>query len=328
MYDTEILANEEALAESFLPTHILHRENVVKEIARCLFPALRNKSVNNLFIVGPTGVGKTVVVKWILDQHFSSNSVYINCWQCRSEHKVLSEILHKLGFVVHGRESNDELIKKLEKCKKKIIVCLDEVDQLKEPKILYTFSRKEIGLILISNHLFMNWDLDSRVKSSMLLNEIEFKSYSHEELFDILKDRVGFALRPGSINNTVLRTIALLSGGDARIGLLTLKAAARNAAAKRLSQITIEEVKEAIKGAKRLKLSYLLKKLNQHQHVIYEILRKNVRMESGKLYKEYSKSMGEPVVSRSYRTHMKRMVELGLIKVEGTGRWKRFEIVM
>ncbi len=68
--------------------------------------------------------------------------------------------------------------------------------------------------------------------------------------------------------------------------------------------------------------------MNQHQRVIYEILKKNVRMASGKLYEEYSKVVSEPVVDRAYRNYMKRMVELGLVKVEGSGRWKIFEIVV
>jgi len=35
-----------------------------------------------------------------------------------------------------------------------------------------------------------------------------------------------------------------------------------------------------------------------------------------------------PVVDRAYRNYMKRMVELGLVKVEGVGRWKIYELVV
>ncbi|MGH9922009.1 MAG: Cdc6/Cdc18 family protein [Nitrososphaerales archaeon] len=328
MDDGVILVNEEALSESFIPDQILHREGQVKEIARSLAPALQNRGINNIFVIGSTGVGKTLVVKWILEEQFKGNSVYINCWYCRTTHKILEEILLQLHIPVHGKESTEELIKKLQKyVKRKVIVCLDEVDQLKEPEILYTLARKEIGIVMISNHSFMSWDLDSRVKSSLLLKEIEFRPYSHQELFSILKDRIGFALRPTSISDDLLRTVSVIAKGDARVGLLTLKAAARNAQEKRLLLITIEEVKHAIKGAKILRLSYLLKKLNQHQRVIYEILKKKVRMASGRLYEEYSKVASEPVVDRAYRNYMKRMIELGLVRVEGSGRWKKYEIV-
>jgi hypothetical protein len=37
--------------------------------------------------------------------------------------------------------------------------------------------------------------------------------------------------------------------------------------------------------------------------------------------------MKSPVVDRAYRNYMRRMVGLGLIKSEGKGRWKSYEIV-
>ena len=47
---------------------------------------------------------------------------------------------------------------------------------------------------------------------------------------------------------------------------------------------------------------------------------KKIKMASGLLYKEYCKMVKNPVVDRTYRNYMKRMVELGLVKVEGFGR--------
>ncbi|MGQ9758994.1 MAG: hypothetical protein ACUVQ5_00245 [Candidatus Methanomethylicaceae archaeon] len=71
-----------------------------------------------------------------------------------------------------------------------------------------------------------------------------------------------------------------------------------------------------------------MKKLNEHQRFIYEILERKVKAPSGELYKEYCKLVSEPVVDRAYRNYMKRMVELGLVKVEGKERWKSYEIVL
>jgi len=47
----------------------------------------------------------------------------------------------------------------------------------------------------------------------------------------------------------------------------------------------------------------------------------------GELYKEYHKLVKIPVINRTYRNYMKRMVDLGLVKVEGFGRWKVYEII-
>ena len=51
-------------------------------------------------------------------------------------------------------------------------------------------------------------------------------------------------------------------------------------------------------------------------------------LSSGLLYEEYCKLVKNPVVDRAYRNYMKRMVGSGLVKVEGLGRWKIYEIVV
>ena len=107
-----------------------------------------------------------------------------------------------------------------------------------------------------------------------------------------------------------------------------MRRAGRKAEDKGLSHVTIKEIKEASRAAKRLKKSYILSKLNEHQLVIYEILEKKMRMASGMLYKEYCKLVSKPVVTRAYRNYMKKMVELGLVEVEGSGRWKKYQFVV
>ncbi|MCW3986454.1 MAG: hypothetical protein NWE91_08645 [Candidatus Bathyarchaeota archaeon] len=46
------------------------------------------------------------------------------------------------------------------------------------------------------------------------------------------------------------------------------------------------------------------------------------------LYKEYCKLVSKPVVARAYRNYMKKIVDLGLVRVEGSGRWKKYEITL
>ncbi len=324
----DLILNEDILAESFIPENVVHREGQIKEIARLLSPALYNKGINNIFVIGPTGVGKTLIIRWILHDRFAKNSAYVNCWNCKSEHKIMEEILLQLGVMAHGKESTADLLTRLKMLKKKIIVCLDEADQIKEPEILYTLTRNDIGLILISNRSFIGFDMDYRIRSSILLNEIEFRPYSREELFDILKERTDYALRPGSVGDDLLRHISVMANGDARVSLLALKASARNAEANGRSSVSLEDIVHAMKGARRFRSSYLLRKLNSQQRVMYDILKKNNRISSGKLYRQYSKLVTVPVVSRAYRKYMKGMIELGLIKSDGSGRWKKYEIVV
>jgi orc1/cdc6 family replication initiation protein len=324
----EILTDETVFDETFVPERLVARKGQIEEIARCLKPAKSGKSIKNLYIYGPPGVGKTIVTKWILKEHFEKISVYVNCWSKRTSHKIMEEVLLKSGCIVHGKESTSELFKKFEKLKKKLIVCLDESDHMKDTEILYVLARNSCGLILISNQAFSLSDVDNRIKSSLFVNEVEFRTYSKNDIFDILKERSSYGLRTGAISDSLISVVAGLSNGDARIGLQTLKIAAKDAESKNLETITIEEIKSAAKCARKYRLSYLLGKLNEHQKIIYEILKKCKTMNSGELFDEYRKSVKETVVDRSYRNYMQRMEELGLVRESSSGRWKRYEIVI
>lgn len=107
-----------------------------------------------------------------------------------------------------------------------------------------------------------------------------------------------------------------------------MRRAGKKAEDEGLKQVTIREIREASREAKRLKKSYVLSKLNEHQRVIYEILEKKMRMPSGVLYKEYCRLVSKPVVSRAYRNYMNKMINLGLVGSRGEGRWRRYVIAL
>ena len=130
----------------------------------------------------------------------------------------------------------------------------------------------------------------------------------------MLKDRVSYGLRPGSFGDDLLLTIAELSNGDARKGLQTLKIAAKDAESRDLDTITMEEINTSVERARKFRLAHILEKLNYHQRTIYEILRKNKAMHSGKLFKEYRMASSQTDVDRTYRSYMQRMEEIGLVR--------------
>jgi len=49
--DSPIIINEEALTEAFVPTRLFHREGQIRELERCLKPALKNRSIENIFLM-------------------------------------------------------------------------------------------------------------------------------------------------------------------------------------------------------------------------------------------------------------------------------------
>jgi cell division control protein 6 len=327
--DTPIIINEEALTEAFVPTRLLHREGQIRELERCLKPALKNRSIENIFLMGTSGTGKTTITKWILENYFKEISAYVNCWKYRTTHEVLKEILLALQIPVHGREPTGELTKSLEKIlkKRKTIVCLDEVDRLDDFDLLYLLARSGYGLILISTRCHVLAGLTSRIKSGLALTEIEFPPYKTDELYEIIRDRVEFAFRPGSLKNEFIKLASLAAQGDARTGLEIVRKAGKKAEARYLNEVTMRELEETINETNKLKMIYPVDKLNEHQKTIYDILEKKRKLSSGLLYNEYCALMKSPVVDRAYRNYMRRMVNLGLIRSEGKGRWKSYEIV-
>ncbi|MEM3143171.1 MAG: orc1/cdc6 family replication initiation protein [Candidatus Nitrosotenuis sp.] len=324
-----ILLDESVFDETFFPERLVGREGQVEQIAKCLRPAVTGKSIKSLYIFGSPGVGKTLVTKWLLKENFQRVSVYVNCWSKRTSHKIIEEVLLQMGYAVHGKESTSELIKKFEKSPKKVIVCLDESDHMKDCDILYDLARSSNcrGLVLISNQAFALSDIDHRIKSGLFLDEVEFKPYTRDDIFRILKERVSYGMRPASISEDLLSIASRMSNGDARVGLQTLKMAAKEAELKDLEVITIEEIKAAARCARKYRLSYLLGKLNDYQRTIYEILKKRGTMGSGELLEECRKSTKPTIIERSYRNYMQRLVELDLVREISSGRWKKYEIV-
>ncbi len=321
-----IILDEGSLHETFLPEKTLYRDTHVNEILECLDPIKQGKSARNVYIYGMSGTGKTTTVRSILNNHFRDLSVYVNCWNNKTTHKIMEEILKQMGVIIHGWESTNVLIKIFEKAKRKVIVCFDESDHLKDKDLLYTFARSGCPVILISNHSYSPHKLDGRIKSSLHLQEIEFRTYQPEEVRDILKDRIISGLTPQSITDEMIAEIANSCGGDARAGIQILKNAAVSSESKGLESITLDEIKAAASYARKYRLSYLIGKLNEHQKTIYEILKQNRVMDSGSLFNEYRKVMSGTITDRSYRNYMLRMVELGLVREIGASRWKKYEI--
>ncbi len=325
-----MIADESALSESFIPELILHRDEQLKEIGRCLEPIFEKKSPESVFLIGPPGAGKTVSARWFLNKNFKEVSVYLNCWNHRSTHEILRQILLELDMPVHGRESTGELIGKLEKLvsKRRIVVCLDEVDKLKEQDVLYTLSRNGCGLILISNRYDALSHLNDRIDSRLALTKIEFPAYTPEEMFGILKNRAEEAFRPRSFEDELIGITTTVARGDARVGLQTLVRAGRFAEHKRLKRVTVEELRRVIEQRKELDRSFPLSQLNEQQRIVYQILGKSGKMNSGELYREYCRAVKQPVGDRAYRKGMEKMVRVGLIRTKGYGRWKEYEIVV
>jgi len=320
-----IIHNEEPLLEAFVPTRLFHRESQLQELKFCLELLLEGKEAIDAYLYGPSGTGKTAIIKWIFKEYFEGISAYVNCWMHSDSNEVLKEILSQFGI-----KADEDLIKKLEvlAAKKKIVVCLDEVDQLQNVRVLYWLSNIGVGLVLVSNKMpSYFYSLEKRIRGRLHLTEIHFPAYTWQELFDILKDRAEFSFVPNSLPNELIETASRLASGDARVGLEILRRAGRKAEARRLKKVTRTEIVEASREARKLRKSPLLCSLNDTERIVYEILSEKGRIMSGEWYNEYCKRAKTPVTERGFRKTRAGLAKWGLIKAEGKGRWRKYEAI-
>jgi len=328
--------NEEALSTEYLPKLLPHREGEIKLIAKNLLPASRMGKPQNMFIFGPPGIGKTAVVRFVFRdfEEYSERikTVYLNCWDYNTAPSVLSKLVIELGFFIPRRgiskdEIKERLVEALKKLKKALIICLDEVDQLvkRDPSVLYDLSRLNqyvnvpVGLILISNDRFALKDVDARIKSTLALQEIEFKPYSLLEMKDILQERVKLAFRPGSVEEGVVLLVsnhAVKHGGDVRIGLECLLRAARHAEGRESKTITVDDVKSVLGLVKPVKPKIIEARLDESEKLLLEIIKERKELETTKAYEEFNMRSKVKLSDRRLRDYLRRLETLGLVETE------------
>jgi len=333
--EREIFKNEEALLTGYLPELLPHREDKIKQLANNILPASKGRKPQNTFLFGLPGIGKTATTKFVFrefENYSGIKTFYINCWDYKSAHSILSKIVIEFGTFVQRRGiSKDEILEKLVECCKKtnegFIICLDEVDQLvfREEEALYDLLRinqyieNPVGLVFISNNPYVFADVDQRIKSSLGIEEIEFKPYSLEEMKNILKERAKLAFF--SVEDGVIMLCAnhaVQHGGDVRVGLECLLKAGRAAERKNSRELKVEHVKEILSTVKPAKPEILKERINEDEKIILDILEEKRKLFSGELYKEYCKRVEIPVSERSFRNFVNHLAKINLVKI-----WKR-----
>ncbi len=329
MKDEQIIVRAEVFEEDYLPENVLFRENEIKFMFSTLNSFKERGTRANLFLYGPPGTGKTTVIKKVFEELESKNFVciYINCWTCNKPHAVLTKILKYLDpFASFKRTENElleDIIKQRENKRCRIVVCLDEVDRIIDDSTLYILARNSFLLVLISNDKFALAKLDARTKSSIMPVEIEFKKYSVDEIKSILKNRAKIGLRPGALKETSLRMIAVASKGDARKAISLLKTSALFAENAGKDRIDEETVAKAIKMIKDTKYEEIIQNLKKEEAVLLEIIKEYGVIEGGKLYKEFC-ARYKSIPERTFRWHLKKLVDMNAVKSEGKVRWRKY----
>jgi cell division control protein 6 len=319
-----IFLNKSVLQSDYTPENIPHREQQIKQVAKILACSLRMEKPSNLFIYGKTGTGKTLVVKYVLNElnkkattlNVPIKTIYINCKLKKvsdTEYRILAELISQLGAEVPATGLPTDMVYKkfislIDENKQLLIIVLDEIDEAVKKigdAFLYNLTRlnselinTQISFIGISNDLTFIDSLDPRVKSSLSEEELVFPPYNALQLKDILVERVKRSFRKGCVSNGVIEKIAAIAAkehGDARRAIDLLRIAAELAEREGKSKLTLEFVDKAIEKIERDKIVDLVETQPRHHQLIllsilnfFETIKnKEQKVYTGDIYNKY-----------------------------------------
>ncbi len=285
-----IFEDRNVLSPHYIPDHLPYREKEITRVMKQIAPALSQKRPNNLFIYGKTGVGKTAVVKHVLEKleetkekyQASVGSIYLNCRVHNTRYQVLLKLAQHAApeesFL--GLSSTHLYERFLEYVGKGVvfIVVLDEVDKVKDlDELMYSLTRANdglakghVGLIGISNSINFKEKLDPRSKSTLCQDEIVFAPYNADQLSAILKERAARGFKKGYVTDGAIHlasAYAAQESGDARYALRLLLKAGELADSKG-KPVAEEYVKRARAAVEEDIVIELINTLPEHQSIV------------------------------------------------------------
>lgn len=357
----EIFRDRNLLRHDYVPEKLPHRGEQIERLGSILAPALSKDRVSNLFVYGKTGTGKTIVTRFVLEhlrkkarEHARSlETGYVNCRLAGTNYRVLADLCHILGRdVPFTGLAVGELLNRLRQALRArsspFLVVLDEIDVLvrrsEDDSVLYELTRINesleegwIGLIGISNDLHFKDFLDPRVLSSLGEEELVFKPYTSDELYDILSQRAMMAFRSGVLDEGALRLSAALAAGehgDARRALDLLRVAGEIAERNRGNKVVESHVRLAQQKVEHDRVTEVLESLPLHSRILLISVMhlENARKESsvtGDVYEVYRElavlAAVDPLTQRRVSGLLNELDIMGIVnaRVVSFGRYGR-----
>ncbi|MGV8085757.1 MAG: Cdc6/Cdc18 family protein [Candidatus Bilamarchaeum sp.] len=320
-----IISKEEYLLPDYVPDEVLHRSSEIEFIANSIKPIISRKTPENIFIHGKPGTGKTMCLKYVIKQLLSHTSsvlpVYVNCWENNTKLAIFNRIVEEMKLPLPRRgmasdEIFDRILQYIKNYNKKVLLVLDDMDGLSQQELLYVIAKSNekgvmFGIIGVSNDKFHLAKLDDRVRSSLRFSELEFQSYSEEQLFQILKTRSFAALSPSCFDDKLLQKIARhVSDGSARFAIELLWKSAKRAETAGHLKIMLQDFEDVVNTDPSFKLGEL-GLTAEESLVLSTISSYSSGIESSELYSKLEPKLR--LTKRQIRNYLTSLEEKGLI---------------
>lgn len=247
---SHIFMNRDVLREDYRPESLEERGEKLDEYAAALQPVIDGDQPDNIFLYGPTGVGKTAATHQLIEElrrdsaaydDLEINAVELNCTGLTSSYQVASNLVNEFRSPEHQLTSVEvdrapipetghpqkrimrELRRDLETVGGSILIVLDEIDHIgSDDDILYELPRArktydlgvKLGIIGISNDFSFRDQLDPRVVDTLCEEEILFPPYNANQLSAILQKRAERAFHEDVESGEAVRLAAAYAAKD------------------------------------------------------------------------------------------------------------------
>jgi cell division control protein 6 len=335
----DIFHNQFALSQRYIPEKLIARDLQIENISRLVRPLLSRGDPKNAMVFGKTGTGKTVVVRYVLNnlakmaerKKLNIVPVFINCADINAPRRIILQILTTVSPKTpfkKGLSISEYYLKLWEIINKKqvsLIIVFDEIDYLKDQNILYTLSRagenqyinfeRSIGIIGLSNNLLFAEQIDARVASSLGRRDFVFPPYDSTQLIQILEDRARIAFTSNVLDADVIPFCAALSAqehGDARKALVLLENAGEVAEHAGAEKVTESHVREGYEMANMDCIAETIRTLPLHSKIvlysIVEVSRTVSTPTTGDVDAQYRKLCEQASIHALGRTSISKLI--------------------
>lgn len=328
--------------EDYLPQQLPHRSAERDELGRAFEPVRRGRTAENVLIHGPSGVGKTTIVRhWLGQLEDEADGVATAHLRClrMTPCDVLQEAhkQHPTASATAALPNITDLKRSLrDQVDQPFVVVLDEAHTLTQASVLEALDElPEISIVAIC-HDPVRWRarLDDAVGARIEDRAIELQRYSPPELTDILGMRAGSGLDSDAYRTAQLREIAKNVDGRARRAIQTLRAAADRALEHGRHAIADEDVDAAYDIANQRIRKQQLESMSYHHHVVYALVHEAGALASEELHTRYE-TLSEgyyadrdqtPVGRRQRRNAVADLIRYDLIEDDGINSGRQLRV--
>ena len=305
------------------PPTIRHRD---EEQAR-LHTAMTDLGSQHLYVHGPRGVGKTLLVRDALAASTTANTYYVSCIQNDTQYKVLQRLCDRavdedINPGYHTAQLQQRLAAHLRNAP--TIIVLDDLPFLLANDgndLLYFLSRLErytpLCIVGIATQSSLLTTLDERTYSSLRPQHLAITPYTGDEVVQILGHRIEAALPPGTVTSAALEHLAATTS-NLTLGLHWLTSAAMQAA-----EITVGVLQTMQEDAVQRYRNALLNEFTWHHTVLLDVIDQATveapTVTTGTVYdhyREYCRTAGnDPLTARRISDYLTQLELLNLIDV-------------